>query len=258
MSEIEVLKRKICDYIDNCKTLSRSSLIKFIESLPPGDFVTKSKYKIMIKVRESERENFIRFLISCGFGDESGFWSCAKEENGWFIFDPSSSVICEFVVKDGLLRRYGIVLDDVTLGEDNIKRIELHEKTTAQYKVTIAFESAIKGEIKSKSTSSATFEFRSMNKDRSPYDILGIGKNNVIVDIRRVRDDVPVVTGVREESCNYSVSYPLHLQASIIVTSEDSNTYTLARKAYEILCSEIKSRDIEMYGKFILKDIENA
>lgn len=233
---IEKIKSEICGYIDSCKVLSKQGIIKFVESLSSDLFLQRpaSGYKILVIPQEGDKKSFIDFMISCGFGDESGFWSNAEEVDGGILFDTSKSMICEFIVKDGLKRRYSIALDDIPLEDGNIKRISLGTISTAQYHVSFVFDGMIDDEVESDSASSASYDYRYKVQGKDLYGLLGISDRGIITELSTTRGDIPSVTG-QLESGNYSISYPIHGRAVVCIKSEDSSNYIVLRKAIESL-----------------------
>ena len=248
MENFEKLKSEICRYIDSCTVPSKQGLHKFIDTLPFELFIKKTEgYKIYVQPTKEDRESFIEFLISCGFGSEAGFWSCAKEEGEGYLFDTSSSMLCEFVVKDGLKRRYSIALDDIPLDENNVKRIILSKLSSAQYKVTFTFDAIREDEVVSDSAQSASFEYRNYILKTPLFELLGIKDSDNILNLHLTRGDIASVTGqVVGRSGYYTVSYPLHCTATILVESEDSDDYILLQKAIEVFMSSINNPRIQI------------
>ena len=239
MTNLEKLKSEICSYLDSCSVPNKQGLHKFIDTLPFELFVKeKTGYYIYVQPVESDRSSFIEFLISCGFGSESVFWSCAKREGSGFLFDTSANMLCEFVVKDGLKRRYSVVLDEVPLDKNNIKHVILNEISTAHYKVSFTFDANIEDEVESESSNSASYDYNYKIQGKNLFDLLGIKNRDIVIDLQTTRRDIPHVSG-QNMSGKYAITYPLHCKATIFLESEDSDKYTLLRKALETFTKNI-------------------
>lgn len=260
MTNLEKLKSEICGYLDSCSVLNKQGLHKFIDTLPFELFVKeKAGYLIYVQPAESDRSSFIEFLISCGFGSESVFWSCAKREGSGFLFDTSANMLCEFVVKDGLKRRYSIVLDEIPLDQNNTKHVILNDISTAHYKVTFTFDANIEDEVDSESSNSASYDYNYKIQGKNLYDLLGITNRDVVIDLQTVRRDIPRVSGQVSQG-KYAITYPIHCKTTIFLESEDSDKYTLLRKALEVFTKNITCPEVSI-TKHTLEQInkwENA
>lgn len=256
MTNLEKLKSEICSYLEeSSKNLSRQGLHKFIDTLPGDLFVSKPSggYKIYIEPKE-DKAAFKDFMISCGFGNDAGFWSNAGMYENGFLFDTSASMICEFIVKDALKRRYSVVLDDIALDEDNIKRVILDNVSSARYKVTVNFDATLDDVIESASANSAPYDYRAKVQGKAISSLLGLKEDEKIVNLVYTRGDIPSVTG-QVDSGKYTISYPMHLKATIHVESEDSDKYVIFKKALETLKSCVGKSEVTL-SKPTLENIE--
>ncbi len=238
MIDIDRLKKVFCDYFDTCKekslNIDRAKLKDFVNTLPHDLFIQKSDIGYKVFIKPEEVTSFVEFMISCGFGDNTGFYSNAQwiEERKGFIFNTDSNKMCEFIVKDGLRRRYSINLDDIPV-EDGIKHVILSGIKESLYNVSINFTVDTFGEVTSESSNQATFDYNNLVRNKTIDQILGIKSNDNILKLETTRGDIPKIVSQLEEG-RFEIVYPVHGRITLKVKSSDSESYVIYKKACDL------------------------